>query len=114
MELTCIVCPVGCRITVDKKDGAYAVSGNQCPRGRDFALMEATDPRRSLSSTVKTTDPTMPRLPVRTDGEIPRDMIFPVMALINETEVNRPVHMGDVIIADVLGTGVNIISTCDM
>lgn len=114
MELTCIVCPVGCALTVEKEGGEWVVTGNTCKKGRDFAIMEATDPRRTLCTTVKTTDPDMPRLPVRTDGEIPRDMIFSVMELINRIEVKRPVSAGDVIIPDVLNTGVNIIATCSM
>ena len=114
MELTCIVCPVGCTLTVIKKDGEWAVSGNTCPKGREFALRETTDPRRTLCTTVRTTDPGKPRLPVRTDGEIPKGLIFRAMEVINEAELTHPVHRGDVVIPNILDTGVNIISTSDM
>ena len=114
MEFTCIVCPVGCALTVEKQDGQWTVGGNICPKGRDFAIAEATHPTRTLCTTVKTADPAKPRLPVRTDGEIPLHMIYDVMGAINGIEVREKVDMGDVIIPDVLGTGVDIIATANM
>jgi CxxC motif-containing protein len=114
MELTCIVCPAGCHLTAQKTDGAWTVSGNTCPKGRDFAISEATNPTRTLCSTVKTADPTRPRLPVRTGGEIPLGMIYQVMEVINAIEVKGHVSIGDVIVSNVLGTGVDIIATANM
>ena len=114
MNLTCIVCPIGCTITVTENNSQLTISGNRCTKGRDFAIAEATHPMRSLCSTVKTTDPDMPRLPVRTDGDIPLNLIFSVMALINSTVLANPVSSGDIVIENVLDTGVNIISTCNM
>ena len=32
-ELVCTVCPVGCRLTVQEKNGSLSVTGNRCPRG---------------------------------------------------------------------------------
>lgn len=113
-KLTCIVCPIGCSLSLDKKGDKWIVSGNSCPKGLNFALNEAVNPKRSLSSTVRTTIPEMPRLPVRTDGEIPKGLIFDVMELINRIVISRPAGMGEVIIDNVLDTGVNIVSTCDM
>lgn len=114
MELICIVCPVGCTLHVEKRDGEWTVSGNTCPKGRDFAVNEATHPTRTLCTTVRTADPMYPRLPVRTDGEIPLGMIYRVMEAINAIEIKDPVHIGDAIIPDVLGTGVDIIATANM
>lgn len=114
MELTCIVCPAGCPLTVTRKDGTWTVTGHTCPKGREFALREATDPRRSLCTTIRTADPQKPRLPVRTDGEIPKGLIFPAMEVINRAQLMHPVRRGDVVIPNILDTGVNIISTSDM
>jgi CxxC motif-containing protein len=114
MEITCIVCPIGCRVTVTEKDGQWAAEGYACNRGRDFALREATNPTRSLTSTVRTADPRQPRLPVKTDGEIPRRLIPEVMAQINRVIVRSSVRTGDILLPDAAGTGVNIISTCNM
>lgn len=68
--LTCIVCPNGCTVTIDKSGDDFIVKGNMCKRGRDFAINEMTNPKRSICSTVKTTIEGFPRLPVRTDGEV--------------------------------------------
>jgi CxxC motif-containing protein len=112
MEITCIVCPLGCRITVTEKDGVWTAEGYTCSRGRDFALREATNPTRSLTSTVRTCNPKQPRLSVKTDGEVPLRLIPEIMAQINQVTLRSPVRMGDIILSNVSGTGVNIISTC--
>lgn len=112
MEITCIVCPIGCRITVTEKDGQWEASGYTCNRGRDFAIREATNPTRSLTSTVRTADPKQPRLPVKTDGEVPLRKIPEVMAQINQITLRSSVRMGDILLPNVAGTGVNIVSTC--
>lgn len=114
MELTCIVCPVGCTLKVEKRDGEWTVSGNTCEKGRKFAIAEATHPTRTLCTTVKTAFSEKPRLPVRTDGEIPLERIYDVMGAINGVELKKRVDIGDVIIPDVLGTGVDIIATANM
>lgn len=112
--LTCIVCPNGCTITIDKSGSDFIVKGNMCSRGKDFAINEMTNPKRSICSTVKTTIDKFPRLPVRTDGEIPFNLIFPVMKEINRIIIDKPVHSGEIIIKNVLGTGIDVISTSDI
>lgn len=112
--LTCIVCPNGCTITIDKSGDDFIVKGNMCKRGRDFAISEMTNPKRSICSTVKTTIEGFPRLPVRTDGEVPFGLIFPVMKEINRIVIDKPVHSGEIIIKDVLGTGTDVIATSDI
>lgn len=113
-EITCIICPNGCSLMVDEKDGEWAVSGNMCPRGRDFGIAEMTNPKRSICSTVKTAYKDFPRLPVKTDGEIPLDKIFSVMNELKGVVIDHPVHRGEIIIEDVLKTGANIVATSDM
>ncbi len=113
-NMTCIICPYGCLLEVDKQGGEFIVKGNKCKRGIEFGINEMTNPKRSICSTVKTAYKSVPRLPVRTDGEIPLSYIFVVMEEINDIKLDHPVHRGEIIIRDVLGTGVNIISTSDM
>ena len=114
MDITCIECPIGCQIRVTEQNGECVAEGYTCNRGRDFAIREATNPTRSLTSTVRTADPRQPRLPVKTDGEIPLRLIPDVMAQINKVTVRSPVSMGEVILPNVSGTGVNIVSTFPM
>lgn len=113
-EITCIVCPNGCSMKVNLKDGEWEVEGSMCQKGRDFAICEMTNPGRTLCTTVRTSYRDVPRLPVRTSREIPRTHIFPVMKQLNRVKLEQPVHSGDVIIKNVLDTGVDIIATSDM
>lgn len=113
-KITCIICPNGCILEVNKQGEEYIVKGNMCKRGIEFGINEMTNPKRSICSTIKTSYKSVPRLPVRTDGEIPLDYIFRVMGEINGIKLDHPVQSGEIIIKDVLGTGVNIISTSDM
>ena len=113
-KLTCIVCPNGCELTIEKNNEDWIVIGNLCPRGKDFAINEMINPKRSICSTVKTTYKEMPRLPVRTDGEIPLEDIFPLMKLLSTVVIDRPMHNGEIIIENPFGIGVNVIATSDM
>lgn len=109
-ELICIVCPKGCHLTVDEAHD-YAVQGNSCPRGEAYGRKELTDPRRVLTSTVRLEGASLRRLPVKTDGEIPKADLFRAMELLNGITVQAPIQRGDRILSDILGTGVNVIAT---
>jgi CxxC motif-containing protein len=111
--LICIGCPLGCRLTVTEKDG-WRVEGNTCKRGAVYAVKELTNPTRVLPTTVKIKDGFLKRLPVRTAAPLPKNKIFEAMQVINRVEVEAPVKMGDVIIENILGTGVNVIASRSM
>jgi CxxC motif-containing protein len=113
-NLTCIVCPNSCRITAVERDGAWHVEGNLCPRGRDFAINEITDPKRSICSTVRTVCVQMPRLPVRTAGEAPKGSIMLIMKELDSILVDHMAKGGEVIAENICGTGVNLIAVSDM
>ena len=113
-EITCIVCPNGCKLRVEKENGEYLVTGYKCKRGIDFAVQEMEDPRRTLCTTVKTCFKESPRLSVRTDGEIQKHLIRPLMQLLRKTEVKEPVTVGEIIKANVFDSGVNVIATTDL
>jgi CxxC motif-containing protein len=110
-EFTCIVCPIGCTLLVNREGENVVVTGNRCPKGAKFAIAEMTQPTRTIASTVKTTFAQVPVLPVRVSAEIPKDRIFDVMAEINKVVISRPVGRGDVILQNVLGLGVDVIAT---
>ena len=48
---------------------------------------------------------------VRTKGDVPKDKIFAVMEEIRGAVITAPVHIGDVVIPDIAGTGVDLIAT---
>ncbi len=113
-ELTCIVCPRGCTLTVDKADGEYTVTGNSCKRGKDFAISEMTCPMRTICSTVCTVFPDCPVLPVRVSTDIPKDRITDVMNAINETLVEERIGRGETVIKNVCGLEADIIATSNV
>lgn len=113
-ELVCIVCPKGCSMRIEEKDGSYTVSGNTCKRGAEFAISEMTRPMRTICSTVRTTFPDVSVLSVRVSAEIPKDRIFDVMGEIRKVRLDQPVRRGEPVIRNVLGLGVDIIATSDL
>ena len=113
-KIICIVCPRGCHITAEKTDNGILVKGNACKRGHDFTVLEITAPRRSLTTTVRTIFPQFPVLPVRTDTELPKELLSDAMRIIDNILVDEKVRMHDIIIKDILGTGCNIIASSDL
>lgn len=109
-EYTCIVCPRGCRITVT---GDLEVSGNGCRRGRAYALAEHTHPVRTVTTTVALEGSPLRRLPVQSTAGVPRELLRDCIAEVDRTVVAAPVKMGDVIVADVCGTGVDVVAARD-
>lgn len=111
-QLTCIVCPRGCTLTVRREDGALHVTGNACPRGERYAVAEVTAPTRTVTSTVRVADRPNAMVSVKTAAPVPKAEIAAVMAKIRAARIDAPVHIGDVVIRDVCGT--NIVATMDL
>ncbi len=113
-SIICINCPLGCPLTVGVEDGkVVSVEGNTCKRGELYAVKEITNPSRTVTSTVKVVGGERPVVAVRTKTDIPKDKIFACMEAINSVEVTAPVKIGDVVIADVCGTGVDVVATAN-
>lgn len=111
-NLTCIGCPMGCQITVELEgDKILSVNGNNCAVGDRYARQEVIHPERTVTSTVVITGGDKPRLSVKTAHNIPKDKIFDCMAEIDRVRVKAPVHIGDVVLKDVCGTGVDVVAT---
>jgi len=116
-EIICIICPVGCRMTVKRDKSSpsgFMVSENQCKKGEAYGIKELTDPTRVLTTTVKINPGIYKRLPVRINGPIPKNKIFPCMKVINRVEVQAPVKIGSVIIENILDTGCDLIASRSM
>lgn len=113
-EYTCIVCPVSCRIAVSEHGGELGISGHGCKRGFDFATSEHTAPTRMLTTTMRISGALFPRLPVVSRGEVPKDKLRDCLAEVYGAAVDAPVVCGQVVIADVCGTGVDIVASRTM
>ena len=106
-DLTCIVCPMGCGLMVEiDNDKILSVSGNSCPRGKQYAINECTNPQRTVTTTMRCDGGVVA---VKTDRTIPKDKIFECMKIINSHFAPLPIHIGDVIINNVFGA--NIVAT---
>ena len=110
-EFVCICCPMGCHLKVEMSGSGEVtqVSGNTCNRGRDYAISEVTAPTRMVTTTIRT--PEGVSIPVKTANPIPKGKIFECMESVKNAEVHIPVKVGDVMVKDVAGTGVDIIAT---
>lgn len=112
-NLICIVCPKGCHLQVDEENG-YAVTGNSCPRGAEYGKTELLHPTRVLTSTVRVEGGLHRRLPVKTAAPIPKELMFEAMEALNGVTLTAPVTVGQVVIHDLLDTGVDVVATRDM
>ena len=54
------------------------------------------------------------RLPVRTTTAVPKDRVMGVVLLLRSVSVESPITMGDVIVVDIAGTGVDVVASRDM
>lgn len=112
-NLICIGCPLGCQLTATLENGAVtAVAGNTCPRGDDYARKECTAPERTVTGTVRVSGGSAPVVSVRTSRPIPKEKVMELAHLMARLQAAAPIRTGDVIAADVLGTGADLLATC--
>jgi len=110
-ELVCIACPVGCHLNVRlEEDGEIRVSGNQCAKGETYGREEVLAPRRVVTTTVRLSA-ALRRLPVKTSKPLPREHIGALLAEAHRLELAPPVRRGQVLLADFLATGVDLVAT---
>lgn len=108
-DMTCIICPRGCALKVEINGDDITVTGNSCPKGKQYAIDECTNPMRTVTSSVRIENREDTMVSVKTASPVPKDKIFEVMRLIRAKSVCAPVGIGDIIIKDVFGT--NIVAT---
>lgn len=111
-EMICICCPMGCHLQVDDRDrNNITVEGNTCPRGAKYAKDEVTCPKRVVTSIVNVTGGEINMVSVKTSDAIPKEKMFDALKLLDNISVSAPVEIGQVIIKDIFGLGVDIVAT---
>ena len=111
-ELICIGCPIGCPLTVELEGSEVkSVTGHTCKRGDVYARKEVTNPTRIVTSTVKVEGGKADMVSVKTREDIPKGRIFDCVRALKGVTVQAPVHIGDVVVPDVAGTGVDMVAT---
>ena len=116
-EMSCIVCPMSCLIMVEQDDitkEIVSITGNTCKRGENYARNELIHPMRQLTSTVAIDKGIYNRLPVILSAEVPKEKLFDVMEQIRRVKAMAPVEIGQVLISDVCGLGVDVLASRSM
>jgi len=114
-HFTCVTCPVGCEVDVEVQDSSIlSMKGNRCDKVKEFVLQELKEPMRVLTTTVRIEGAKYAMLPVRTDKTIPKRLFKQAIEMLADINLQAPVHMSDVIVKDVAGSGANIIATRTM
>jgi CxxC motif-containing protein len=110
-RIICITCPKGCTLEVTH-DGQTVLRVNQgCKRGREYAQRELSDPRRMVATTVRVHGGIHPLLPVTTAAPFPKPRIRELMDALRRVEVQAPVEAGQPVLADALGTGIDVVAS---
>ncbi|WP_300382134.1 DUF1667 domain-containing protein [Clostridium sp.] len=111
-NLICISCPIGCHLSVDTEK--VTVTGNACKRGEIYGINEIKNPVRVVTTTVKIENGTHAVLPVKTKNPIPKDLNFKCIEILNNITLKAPVKMGEVVVKNILDTGVDVVTTREM
>ena len=126
-DLICTVCPIGCRLKItgtpsmttssmvtSAASDDLKISGAKCEKGITYARDEIFNPRRMVCTTVKIKGGIHRVIPVKTDKAIPEKYKLEVVKAVSTIELSSPVKMGDIVMSDLFGTGVNIVAERDM
>jgi CxxC motif-containing protein len=114
-KVICITCPKGCRLDVTREgDTILKVDNCGCKRGEEYVKAELTDPRRMVATTVKIKGGLHPLLPVYTAKPFPKPRIRELLGALQQVELKTPVGMGEVVVKDALGTGIDILASREM
>ena len=114
-ELICIGCPMGCPMTVTMENGTVAlVEGFTCKRGEEYARREVVAPMRMLTTTLPVVGGDRPVVAVKTAGEVPKHLLLECARFLSGLKLSAPVRSGEVVAANILDTGVNVIALKDI
>ena len=111
-EFVCITCPMGCHLQVNDDDkNNIIVTGNTCPRGKQYGINEVTRPKRMVTSSVRVINGIDDVCSVKTREAIDKNLIFDVLKELKNIELKAPIKIGDIVIKNVLGTNIDIIAS---
>ncbi len=114
-KMICITCPMGCSVAVTREGQTLlSVDGNTCKRGEDYVRRELTDPRRMAATTVRVKDGVHPLVPVYTAQAFPKPRLFELLDALRQVELEAPVTLGQVVLANALDTGIDILASREM
>ena len=111
-EMVCILCPRGCHLTVTQDGDNIEVTGNTCPRGKQYGINELTHPMRTVTTSVYVANPGRDKmLSVKTSQAVPKEKIGEVLGIAKGVTATVPVHVGDVLVPGIAGTEADLVAT---
>ena len=113
-EIICVACPKGCRLEARRENDEILVTHEGCKRGREYAVSEITDPRRMVATTVRVEKSSHPLLPVYTASPFPKGRIPELLTALRSVKIPAPVRVNQVVLANALGTGIDVIASRDI
>ncbi len=113
-EFVCIRCPLGCALTAEEKDGEVIVTGNSCPRGREYAVAEMTDPVRTFSVSVRVKGGERGAVALRVSVPVNKKFIAPIAEQARHTVLTAPVRAGDTVIKNAASSGADLIAVASV
>jgi CxxC motif-containing protein len=113
-KIICVACPKGCLLRINREGETIVVSEQGCKRGEQYAVQEITDPRRMVATTVRIQSNLHSLLPVYTSAPIPKGKIRSLLKELRKINLSAPVKMGQVVLKDALGTGIDVCASRDI
>ncbi len=112
-KIICVACPLGCEVLVELNEAGelQQISGNNCKRGVSYAQAECTHPTRPFTSTVRVEGGNLPLVSVKSAEPIPKAMMLACAEATKRIVAKAPVAMGDVVLANAAGTGIDLLAT---
>ena len=111
-QFTCVICPTSCVVNAEWNEIELQNTDHaQCKLAWDFVRSEIFDPRRMVTTTVRVEEGDLPLVSVKTEPPVPKGKVFEVMQHLAHVVVKAPVNIGDIVVADVLGTGSDVVAT---
>ena len=114
VEMICIRCPMGCQLTVTQDGDQISVTGYTCRRGKEYGEQEMRCPMRVVTSSVRVTGGQRPVCSVKTAQAVPKAAIGDVLKSVSQARLKAPIAIGDVLIENIAGTGVNLVATSNV
>jgi CxxC motif-containing protein len=114
-QFVCVTCPVGCAIdALVDGDKLIECHGQACKRGIAFVREELTAPKRMFTTTVRVVGGKLALVPVRSAQPLPKGILLSVAAMLRDVTLQAPVAEHQVVVQDVLHSGVDIITSREL
>ena len=111
VDMICISCPMGCHLEVTGTGNEITVKNNKCSRGEIYGREELLAPKRVVTATCHIESEIISRIPVKTSGPLPRELIHPLLEVLYRTEFKSPVNRGDCMIGNFMDSGIDVVAT---